>query len=58
MFNGKHLSWSLFLINLQVWRSASLLKRDSNLVGFFEFCEIFKNTNSEEHLRMGTFEGP
>ena len=34
IFKGKHLSWSLFLINLQAWRSANLLKRDSNFVGF------------------------
>ena len=28
-FTGKHLPWSLFLINLQALRSATLLKRDS-----------------------------
>ena len=27
---GKHLCWALFLIKLQVFRSATLLKRDSN----------------------------
>ena len=29
-FTGKRLCWSLFLINLQVFRLATLLKRDSN----------------------------
>ena len=27
---GKHLFWSLYLIKLQIWRLANLLKRDSN----------------------------
>ena len=30
IFTGKHLCCSLFLINLQTWRSITLLKRDSN----------------------------
>ena len=30
IFTGKHLCWSLFLIKLQPWRPATLLKRDSN----------------------------
>ena len=29
-FTGKHLCWSLFLIKLQAWTPATLLKRDSN----------------------------
>ena len=29
-FTGKHLCWSLFLIKLQAWRPAILVKRDSN----------------------------
>ena len=29
-FTGKHLCWSLFLINLQALRPAALLKRDPN----------------------------
>ena len=29
-FTGEHLCWSLFLIKLQVFRPANLLKRDSN----------------------------
>ena len=32
IFIGKHLCWSLFLIQLQAWRPATLLKRDSNIV--------------------------
>ena len=58
MFKGKHLSWSLFLTNLQAWRSAILLKRESSSVFSFEYCNIFKNIYSEEHLRTGAFEGP
>ena len=30
IFTGKHLCWSYFLIKLQGWRTAILLKRDSN----------------------------
>ena len=30
IFAEKHLCWGLFLIKLQVFRSATLLKRDSN----------------------------
>ena len=42
---GKHQCWSIFLIKLQAWRSATLLKRDSNTGVFLcEICEIFKNT--------------
>ena len=29
-FTGKYLCWSLFLIKLQAWRLATLLKKDSN----------------------------
>ena len=29
-FTGKHLCWSLFLIKVQDFRAATLLKRDSN----------------------------
>ena len=38
-FTGKHLCRRLFLIKLQAFRAATLLKRDS-----CEICEIFKNT--------------
>ena len=33
-FTGKHLCWSLFLIKLQLFKSATLLKRDSNTGDF------------------------
>ena len=47
----KHLYWSLFLIKLQVFRPATLLKRDYNTVFSCEISEIFKNTFFEEYLR-------
>ena len=53
-FTGKQLCWSLFLIWLQVFRSAVLLKIDSKTptqVFSSEICEIFKNTYSEEYLQ-------
>ena len=40
-FTGKHLCWSLSLIKLRLQ---------------FEYCEIFKNTYFEEHLRMAPSE--
>ena len=43
MFTRKHLCWSLFLINMQAWRPATLLKRDSNTVFSWEIFKIFKN---------------
>ena len=33
-FTGKHLCWSLFLIKLQAFRTATLLKRGSNTAVF------------------------
>ena len=30
IFTGKHLSWRLFLLKLQAFRPATILKRDSN----------------------------
>ena len=43
IFTGKHLCWSLFLKNLHVLKSTSLLTGDSN-TGVFEYCKIFKNS--------------
>ena len=43
-FTRKHLCWNHFLIKLQTWRSAILLKRDSNTDVSWEIWEIFKNT--------------
>ena len=40
-FKGKHLCWSLFLIKLQAWTPAALLKRDPNTGAFlwnFQNC--------------------
>ena len=50
-FIGKYLCWSLFLIKLQTFMTATLLKRDSYTAVSFEICGIFKNTCFEEHLR-------
>ena len=47
---GKHLCWSFFLIKLQAWRPATLLKRNSNTDDSCETCEIFKSTFLAEHL--------
>ena len=51
IFKGKQLCRSIFLIKLQVWRPATLLKRDSTQVFSCEYCEIFKNTFFTEHLQ-------
>ena len=34
IFTGKHLSWSIFLVRMQDFMLATLLKRDSNTVVF------------------------
>ena len=34
IFTGKQLCWSLFLIKLQIFRAATLLKRDPNIIFF------------------------
>ena len=49
IFIGKH-CWSFFWIKLQAWRSATLLKRDSNPGFSCKYCEIFKSTFFEKHL--------
>ena len=41
-FKGKQLCWSLYLMKLQTWRPAALLKRDSNTDIFCQICEIFE----------------
>ena len=51
-FTGKHPCWSLFLIKLQAFRVATLLKETPTQVFSSEICEIFKNTYFEEFLRM------
>ena len=49
-FTGKHLCRGLFLIKLQAFRFATLLKETPTLVFYCEICEIFKNTYFEEFL--------
>ena len=45
IFTEKHLRWSFFLIKLQAWKPATLLKRVSNLgVFLWIFWEIFKSS--------------
>ena len=39
-FTGKHLCWCRFFIKLQVFRPATLFKRDSN-TGICSFCSFF-----------------
>ena len=55
IFTGKHLCWSLFLMKLQAWRPAILLKRDPTQVFYYEYLEIFKNTFSEKHMQTAAF---
>ena len=50
-FTRKHLHWNLFLIKLQVFRPATLLKRNSNTGIFLRNFEICKNTYFEEYPR-------
>ena len=51
IFSGKQLCWSLFLIKLKVFRSATSLKRDSNTGGFLWILRNF-----QEHLFRRTSE--
>ena len=41
IFTGKHLRWSLFVRLLQAWRSATLLKGDSNTGVFLWILQNF-----------------
>ena len=51
-FTGKHLCWSLFLMKLQAFKPAHLLKRDSNTgVSLRKLRKFFKSTYSEVHLQ-------
>ena len=52
---GKHMCWSLFWIKLQALRPATLLKSDSTIGAFCEFCEIFKKTYFVEYLWTAPF---
>ena len=50
IFTGKNLCWSLFLIKLQLWEPATLLKKAPTQVLSCESCKLFKNNYFEEHL--------
>ena len=49
IFTRKHLCWSLFLIKLQIWRAATLLKRlqhryfSANIAHFFRTAFFIEN---------------
>ena len=45
LITGKHLCWNLFLIVLQAFRPATLLKRDSNAGVFFIINATFLRTS-------------
>ena len=52
-FTGKHLYWSLFLIQLKAQKACNFIKKETSVqVLSREFCEIFKNTSFTEHLWM------
>ena len=51
IFSWKHLCWSLILIKLQGFSSATLSKRDSNTGVFLWLLRNFKEHLFEEHLR-------
>ena len=50
-FTGKHPFSSFFLIKLQAWRPATLLKKTPAQIFSCEICRIFKNTYFQEHLQ-------
>ena len=50
-FTGRRLCWSLFLITLQVFKPAVLLKRYSYINVFLRNLRNFKSTYFEEYLR-------
>ena len=51
ILTGKDPRWTLSTINLQALRCATLSKRDAKAALPHAYCEIPKNTHSEEHLR-------
>ena len=51
-FIGKYIYWNLFLIKLQAWRPATLLKRDSN-TGVF----LWNLQNFSEHFFLQNISG-
>ena len=53
-FTEKNLCWSLFLIKLQFWGPATLLKKTLTQVLCYETCKLFKNNYFEEHVWTST----
>ena len=51
IFTGKQMRCSLFLIELQAWKPATVLKDTLTKVFFCEYCENFKNTYFQEKLQ-------
>ena len=51
IFTGKHMCWGLSLIKLQVERSATFLKLDSNTGVSSGYYKVFKNSFLIQHLR-------
>ena len=51
IFTGKHLCWTLFLIELKARRSATLLKETPTQVFSVNILKFIKNTYFEEHMR-------
>ena len=56
--HSKKLCWSLFLIKLQFWGPATLLKKTRTQVLSCEFCELFKNIYFLEDLQTASSETP
>ena len=55
LFAGKHLCWSLYLLNLQASSPVTLLRRDSDTAVSCEYCEIFRKNFFTEHTSGGCF---
>ena len=51
IFTGKHLCWGILIIKLQVYRSTTFLKIDSNTDIFCGHCKTFKNSFLIQELR-------
>ena len=51
IITGKHLCWSVFSIELQTWRSAALLNRDSNTGVSMWILQNFSGQLSIKYLR-------
>ena len=55
IFTGKYLCWSLFLINIQTWRPATLLKRDANIAVFLWNLRSFYEHSFSQNTSSGCF---